>query len=285
MRSGKWVAAQEEAQRRWPGVRLDAEQFGQHLQHLGWTESLPPRACDVYLSCACAAGDEQAWRHFEATYIGPMRAAAARICPEPAAQDEVLQRVRHKLAVGPSPGLLKYTGKGSLLSWLRAVTRRAALDVRRELGRVGEPPRREPSDSLRSSMESRFDRSRYLPAFERSLANAFKQLAVRDRNLLRMHYANGVGIDALGQAYGVHRATAARWIERIRQSILAAVRADLTTGGDALSQDEFAEVVRLMRGRLTHALDGWDAASRATASGLFHDEAQVVRGARVKGDA
>jgi RNA polymerase sigma-70 factor (ECF subfamily) len=273
MRGATLLAAHDQAQRVWEGVRLDVERFRQHLQNLGWEDELPPGATEIYLACACAHGDAAGCRYLERDYFDQVRASAARLCRSASSTDEVVQRVRHKLLVGPPPGLLKYTGRGPLQAWLRSVTRRTALDALRSLKHESSE---EPSD-LRathgSSIESRIDRGRFLQAFEGSLARVFAQLPARDRNLLRMHYAAGIGIDALGRAYGVHRATAARWIAKVRQDVFAAVKAELTdASGSGLSASEFEDVVRLMRGQLDLALSHWDAESRASMLGLCADD-------------
>lgn len=268
MRGVTVLAAHDRAQRMWEGVRLDVERFRQHLQSLGWDSELPPSTPELYLACACAHGDAAACRYLESNYIGDVRASAARVCGSAFSADEIVQRVRHKLLVGPHPGLLKYTGRGSLQAWLRSVARRTALDALRALKSEPDGDASRVGAIDESSIESRIDRGRFLKAFESSLARAFAQLPARDRNLLRMHYASGVGIDALGRAYGVHRATVARWIARIRQDVFGAVKAELTGQQGGLSADEFEGVLRLMQGRLELALSHWDAASRASALGL-----------------
>ena len=284
MRSSGWVAAHEAAQRKWPGVRLEVARFGRHLESLGWTGQVPGAADELYLTCACAEGDEAACRFFNELYISQVRDAAMRICRDAALRDEALQRVRHKLLVGPPPGILKYNGRGSLLGWVRSVTRRAALDLKREQAQRPVSPVGEMSPALESSIESRLDRRRFLADFEGSLARAFAALPTRDRNLLRMHYAGSVGIDAIGRAYGIHRATAARWLVRIRTDILDAVRRDMTGAGSDLSNAEFDQVVRLVKGQLSLVLGSWDAASRASALGLYNDEALGAHGAGVRAD-
>ena len=49
----------------------------------------------------------------------------------------------------------------------------------------------------------------------------------RSKNLLRHAYVDGHGIDAIGAIYGVHRATAARWVERAREQLVTQTIADL----------------------------------------------------------
>jgi RNA polymerase sigma-70 factor (ECF subfamily) len=276
-------AAHDRALRAWPGVRLDIKQLEAHLARLGCAGPLPAHVSDVYLACACSQGDPVACRLFEARFAADIRAAAGRLCTDPALREEVVQQVRHKLLVGEPPGLAKYTGEGSLSAWLRAVARRAAIDAlrarkQRETGRVSNLQAND------SSIESRIDRARFLSLFERCLGLAFSALPARDRNLLRMHYAGSVGIDALGRAYGVHRATAARWLVAIRAQLSVSVRAQLEQSVGSLSDAELRDLVRLTAGQLSVALSRWDADSRASMLGLWADQLEGAEQAEA-GDA
>ncbi|MBL0218227.1 MAG: hypothetical protein IPQ07_30640 [Myxococcales bacterium] len=57
-------------------------------------------------------------------------------------------------------------------------------------------------------------------AFDRALAT----LTPRERNLLKQQYVYGATIDELGALYGVHRATAARWLAQIRDTLMHRTR-------------------------------------------------------------
>jgi RNA polymerase sigma-70 factor (ECF subfamily) len=172
MRGARVLAAHDEAQRVWGGVRLDVERFHQHLQSLGWEGEFPPSTSEIYLACACAHGDAVACRYLESNYIGDVQISAARVCGSAVPVDEIVQRVRHKLLVGPPPALLKYTGKGPLQAWLRSVTRRTALDALRAVRSEAELDEARVEATNESSIESRIDRGRFLQAFESSLARA-----------------------------------------------------------------------------------------------------------------
>jgi RNA polymerase sigma-70 factor (ECF subfamily) len=277
------LAAHEEAQRVWPGIRLDIAQLQAHLARLGGSAQLPAYVNDVYLACACSQGDPIACRLFEARYAADIRTAAGRLCTDPALREEVVQDVRRKLLVGEPPGLATYTGAGPLQAWLRAVARRTAIDAlrarkQRETARVSNLHAND------SSIESRIDRARFLQLFEACLAQAFSGLPARDRNLLRMHYAGGVGIDVLGRAYGVHRATAARWLVAIRAQLFDSVRAQLKERLGGLSDADFRELVRLTAGQLSLTLSRWDADSRASVLGLWADQMEGAEQAEA-GDA
>ncbi len=55
------------------------------------------------------------------------------------------------------------------------------------------------------------------------LAQALKEeldcLCARDRLLLNLYYVDSVPLKAIGRHFGVHEATASRWLERLRRSL------------------------------------------------------------------
>src|SRR5205809_336497 len=67
--------------------------------------------------------------------------------------------------------------------------------------------------------------------YREAFAAALATLTARDRNLLRQMYLYGATVDELGVLYAVHRATAARWIAQIRDTLLRRTRGHI---GDAL---------------------------------------------------
>jgi RNA polymerase sigma-70 factor len=89
---------------------------------------------DLYVACACQAGDTHALalidqRHLPAAFSGieQLRLDAARI-------EDLKQVLRHQLFVvenGRTPKITAYSGCEPLVSWLRTVVQRAALEVLR----------------------------------------------------------------------------------------------------------------------------------------------------------
>jgi RNA polymerase sigma-70 factor (ECF subfamily) len=90
----------------------------------------------------------------------------------------------------------------------------------------------------------------YARAFERALEEAFRELRARERAVLRLHFAEGMNIDAIGRVYGVHRATAARWIASCREELANTTRARLEAQFGELPQDEFDSLFRLVHNEL-----------------------------------
>jgi RNA polymerase sigma-70 factor (ECF subfamily) len=64
---------------------------------------------------------------------------------------------------------------------------------------------------------------------------------------------DGLSIDALGEIYGVHRATAARWIAKIREDLLARTR-EAFSARAKVGRAEFESLLRLARSQLDVSL-------------------------------
>ena len=98
---------------------------------------------------------------------------------------------------------------------------RTALSLRRK--RVDEP---HTGDQLLATVpQSGADpeilhlRAQYAAEFEAAFHDTIRTLDARDRNLLHLHFIDGLTTDQIGLTYGVHGATAARWIGRARQTL------------------------------------------------------------------
>ena len=256
--SDAFSAAYESARCCWPDVELAADIFEQHLRALGHTRQAPSCAAEVYLACAAARGDAAACAQLERRYIDPARDTIGHLTNDATLRDALLQQVRDKLLVGPPPRLLAYAGTTKLESWIRLVSKRCAIDhfrsVRRQTRHLG-ALQREPHTSPHG-LESTVDLDRLRELFARAVIEALRQLSTRDRTILRLHYASGASIDALGQAYGVHRATAARWIERIRGQLFEAVRGSVREQR-ALTEHDFSALAAVLQTQIDLVLSSW----------------------------
>lgn len=235
--------------RHWPGVELPFDSFVEHCTRVlgeGDGKELRVNATDLYLCCACASGIPEASYAFEREAGAVARAAIARIDRDPEFVQEVLQDLWQKLLVGPAPKVREYAGKGSFRAWLKVAAARTALDRLRA--------RRGNLETLRdigaelacrdSGPEQRLLRTRHGKALQEALSGAVARLSARERNILRMHVVGGCNIDQIGRAYDVHRATAARWLERVRETIYQSARSQLRTRYRALTDSELQSLVR-----------------------------------------
>jgi len=88
------------------------------------------------------------------------------------------------------------------------------------------------------------------PAFQAALREAIDGLPPRDRVILRMHLVDGLSIDRIAQPYGVHRATAARWLADVREAILVRVHERLATALGDVESDQLKSLGRLVASQL-----------------------------------
>jgi RNA polymerase sigma-70 factor (ECF subfamily) len=256
-----------QARAEWPEIKLSDRAFvkhlGGHLQaHLGHitggASALPSviaelRAPDLYVACAACSGDGLAIAAFERKYFDELHVALRRLLS--AAQiDDVKQILRRQLFVKDGdepPRLASYGGRGDVRGWLRVTAVRAGLKIlrkeRHEL--LGEDERLAELPAGGEDPELEHMKRMYGPAFKAAFATAFKSLSSRERLLLRQQVLDGLNIDQLGAQYQVHRATAARWLERARETLLERTRAALTAELK-VSETECDSIMRLAQSQL-----------------------------------
>jgi RNA polymerase sigma-70 factor (ECF subfamily) len=207
-------------------------------------------AADLLIACACAAGDTRALARFEHV-LAAVRPALAGIGATRDEIEEVLQRLRMQLLVGERPGIARYAGKGELRAWLRVIAVREAVRLLTERGRaqlVDDERMFEAIEPL-ADVEHDLIKQEYRDAFRAAFAEAMRMLPPRDRMLLRQHTIDDLSIDQLGQLHGVHRATAARWVEQARQELSKATQR-LLRERLGVSGTEARDLVRLILSRV-----------------------------------
>jgi RNA polymerase sigma-70 factor (ECF subfamily) len=214
---------------------------------------------DLYLACGCAVGDPGAIAGFEERYGAVIARAIASTGVSPAERADLGQVVRQRLLVAPAgggaPRIASYSARGSLLAWLRVVAAREAVRMlpraRREVA-AGD-------DELEGLIAGDDDpevgylKRLYRAEFKRAFHAAVDALDGRARLLLRQHTLDGLGIDQLATLHGVHRATAARWIEAAREAVLSGTQRELIRRL-RLSHGELASVIRLIQSQLEVSL-------------------------------
>ncbi|CAN5925528.1 hypothetical protein BH11MYX4_BH11MYX4_40400 [soil metagenome] len=200
------------------------ERLAARLVALGIGDS--PHVADAALAFACAEQSPAALGEFERRYGREFAGALSRLSLGRAEIDEVAQTVRERLFVarpGVPPKILDYAGRGALAAWLRAVIVRAGIDLRRS--RAKDPDRPGEVEPLLDLTAATADpelerlRQRYQQPFREAFRDALRALPQDERNALRLNIAEGLNIEQIGQLYGVHRATVARWIARAREGI------------------------------------------------------------------
>jgi RNA polymerase sigma-70 factor (ECF subfamily) len=83
--------------------------------------------------------------------------------------------------------------------------------------------------------------------------DALASLSSRNRNVLRYHFIEELTIDHIGSLYGVHRATAARWINHARTLLFNQTR-DLFRRRISMSDGEFHRILILLESQIRYHL-------------------------------
>lgn len=224
----------------WPTFRVGPERFRAFVReraedptndaslarlHLG----------DLYLVCACLDGEAQAWREIDRAHLSQVPGYVARVDWSPAFGDEIRQRLSEKLLRGDDgkPKLASYTGRGPLAGWLRVAAVREALNAKR-----GIEPQEAVEDVVLAAKEDdpeiQLLKRKYAREFKDAFRDVLGSLEPDQRNVLRLHYLDGLTLEEVGKAYRVSRATAARWIAEAKRILVERVH---TTLGDRLGAD------------------------------------------------
>lgn len=224
-------------QEAWPGLQVPATQFAQQLAFRfptgrSGTEVLGKiHAADLFLACACAAGAPGAVVELRDRFVAKSRAAVAQVDPAPQFVEDALAQLLAKLAVAEGaspPRISEYAGRGPLLYFVRTAASFTAVDLARAGGRPHAPlDEAALAEASGVSAELEALRQEHGQKFQLAFDAAVQSLHPRDRTLLRMHFLEGLGVDALGTFYRVHRSTAARWILLAREALWDATRREL----------------------------------------------------------
>jgi RNA polymerase sigma-70 factor (ECF subfamily) len=243
-------------QRRWPLLAVSFEDFAAHYGKVAkGGEGLTPEPTDLYLCCACVAAQPAALRSFEA-YTGDVaETAIRRVYDDRDFVRDCLQELWNRILLGDHAKLRSYSGRGPLQAWVRVAATRVALDRRRADKRhvKREVQLSESLAAAEVSAEANLLKARFGRAFQEALRRAVARLSEQERNVLRMHVVGRCSIDEIGLAYDVHRATAARWIERARERIYGDVRRELCVD-HKLTASEFRSLATLLGAELELSL-------------------------------
>ena len=218
---------------------------------------------DLALALACASGNAEALATFGRELMPKALAAASGILSPSDSPDEVAQALRVHLFVRQTEAparIADYNGSVPLVAWIRVIARRCALNLKQATPRWAEHGAHGLDGLvLHATPEQDVARERFRVHFRAAFAEAVKTLDQRDRAVLRLHVADGLTLEDVASAYGVHRATVARWVATARATVMGRTRESLarTLGPSASDLDS------LLRGALSN-LD-------LRISAVFHD--------------
>ncbi len=252
-----WAAVIAGAKLAWPTVKLDEAQLAEFIAariegaDLASALAAAP-AGDLAIAAACAAQEPTAHAAFDAI-LTEVNAAGASTRAGTDLIQEVKQLLRVQLLIvrdGKPPGIAGYRGKGPLRGWVRITATRELIRHLKKQQRE-QPIERSLEDALGTASDPMLSqlKAEYRSEFATALRDAITQLSAEDRTLLRQSIVDQLSIDAIGAAFGVHRATAARWLQRARAALVSGTR-NILSERLKLPVDEIDSVIRLVQSRL-----------------------------------
>ena len=235
---GQFAAAlKRSAQKALAPMAATAERLEQYLQALHLE--------DLALATACSSGIEAAWEHFIATYRTYLRSAAAAIlrCKQGSAEASDLADSLFSELYGLADGktaersLFRYFhGRSSLKTWLRAVLAQRHIDSIRAGRRFEELAEDETGDGQGKTLlgpqlqPSDPHRERYVVLFTGALQSALELLEPRERERLRLYYAEEKTLAEIGRLLGEHESSVSRHLDRVRRDLRQSVEEILRHG-------------------------------------------------------
>jgi RNA polymerase sigma-70 factor, ECF subfamily len=250
----------------WPGVELEAEAFLRHVaRHVPKGGSAEEHvkelhAADLYLACACMEQVPAALTAFQERFSTEVDQAVRKRKDTTLQPEELRQVLWEKLFVG-RPGapskIANYSGRGPLGAWVRVAAVRTSLNLREQGAREIPVEVERPVFTNLSTPdpELAFLKSRYRAEFKEALEAAMAQLPSDQRNVLRLHFLDGLSIDRIGAVYGVHRATAARWVQKGREALMEGT-CRLLSERLQVSPPELESILHMVRSQLDVSLGG-----------------------------
>jgi RNA polymerase sigma-70 factor len=239
--------------------RLSPAQFTVALGHSA-KKALPPGALttqklqeylgalhleDLALASACAEGCEAAWEHFFTAYRAYLRTAAAailRCAPGSADACDLADSLFSELygvaaGKGAQRSLFRYFhGRSSLKTWLRAVLAQRHIDAIRAGWRFDELVEDDTGDARPRTLlgpptqPGDPHRERYMAFFTRALQTALEAVDPREKERLRLYYAEEKTLADIGRLLGEHESSVSRHLDQTRRDLRQSVEEILRNG-------------------------------------------------------
>jgi len=243
-----------------PEISLDAAAFVAHVAARLPQDISPEQwlgevnAEDSYLACACLHGDRAAIDELDRRFSAEIEPMLRRSYRDDLDDAKQILRQRLLLPTGATePKLATYSGRGPLRRWLRVVVHRLVLEIIRPRQSFADDWAIAALPMTGDDPEHAYLKTHYRDAYERAFERALAQMSARERTVLAQYHIDGLTVDDLGALYQIHRATASRWVAKMRAHLRALVIEDLRAGL-GLSTAGLESVARLVHSQLAGAL-------------------------------
>jgi RNA polymerase sigma-70 factor (ECF subfamily) len=240
-----------------PDIDLDPTRFGTHVADCntpldGEAGTLP--AADLFLACAALSGNREAIEKLRQMSLSSIQCYLRRIELPASTVDDIAQELWSLLFQGGAdcvPKLARYSGTGSLRSFIGVTARRLALMRCRHEQVVARASARLATEvnALADDVELDFIKAEYRGAFRQAIENALASLDQRLRMVLRMRIVDDLTVEAIARAYQVAQSSVSRWLEKAREQVVNETRR-LICERLVMSGAEFDSLWRLVGSQL-----------------------------------
>jgi RNA polymerase sigma-70 factor (ECF subfamily) len=238
-----------------PGLEVGDEAFVAHVAKCGAhiDTSSEVHAEDLFLVCACLAGDANAVDRLRKVAKSALAGHLSRISGALAMSDEIEQRLWNDVLVddGDGPKLGRFAGRGPIGAWMGVIGQRHALLILRHERlqlRLRDEAAAEVAvvadDAAMAVMKRR-----YREQLNGAVAGALASLSDRDKTLYRMHFVDRLTLETIGRAYGVHHSTVLRWLANTRKRVIEETKVRLRATL-LVSSADFDSIARLLLSQL-----------------------------------
>lgn len=249
--SAVFAAAWQRASEVHPTITLDPALFcafaAERIAGDPRVELARRHVADLYLACACSAGDGAALAVLEQQVLPTVERALASF----ADRADVLQMLRERMLVETDGvrGIAAYDGRAPLTMWLRVCATRLGIrqvERARRVAPVDDHQLEQLAPGIPDPQLAYLKRF-YGEQFRSAFARAVASLTSRERNLLRFSVIDGLGIDQIAAIYHVHRATAARQLKQARATLVELTRATMRSELK-IRESELESIMRMIVG-------------------------------------
>jgi RNA polymerase sigma-70 factor len=182
-----------------------------------------PHLSDLYLACACAAGDAHAVQLLERDYLSKVPGVLRRQRRAPETIEEVCQSLRATL-IGQGH-ISTYTGEGKLWSWIEVIAKRMAnKEDRARKGSSSSESQVAGLPAPGGNAERDAIKRTVLAELQVALREAGSALSDEQRELLRFHYRNGMSESKLAKLFGTSQPTISRRLSKAKDLIFQETR-------------------------------------------------------------
>jgi RNA polymerase sigma-70 factor len=189
---------------------------------------------DLYLTTACAEGDESAWQQFDKYFRHYILQLAKQEFQNPLAAQELTDSVVADMFFSDKqdrPRIASYQGQATLCRWLRMVVSHQAADERKRKYNHFETldvVEQAADDSYLEKLESQLRTRTYQPFITAAFRMASQSLSLRERMILLMKYDELVPSKQIAKILDVHPSRVTQILEKIRHKLKREVISILT---------------------------------------------------------